>query len=76
MFAIDAGSNEQFGYTDGGVGRGEPYTVPDYTMMRVLLVGENSGINLKMRLGGAILLDDHLVGHPSGEKAVEVVVGG
>jgi RHS repeat-associated protein len=32
MFAIDIGSNENFGYTDGGIGRGAPYTVPDYTI--------------------------------------------
>ena len=32
MFAIDAGSNENFGYRDGGIGRGAPYTVPGCTI--------------------------------------------
>ncbi|MEM2591841.1 MAG: RHS repeat-associated core domain-containing protein [Thermofilaceae archaeon] len=31
-FLIDAGSNENFGYVDGGVGRGAPYSIPDYTI--------------------------------------------
>ena len=31
-FLIDAGSNENFGYVDGGAGRGHPVTVPDLTV--------------------------------------------